>query len=866
MEKPIQDKLTSRLKSVLASASKVSQELSHRHIGTEHMVYGMLQESGSLAYSILKKFGLTPEFVRAELEAMDKGNGWKEELSAHTRAAFEKGARTAFQYHHRYIGTEHILYGILTLKDSVGYKMLEKSPVDVKSLMQQVQIVLKSTSHFPDLSNLLGGNTGKDIQEENGTVSHKGHGGIILPEAAGMGSGHAGMPSQHGSMKKQKTPAFDFFTQDLTAMAAHDKFDPVIGRAKEVERVMSILNRKNKNNPILIGEPGVGKTAIVIGLAQRIADGQVPAKLAGKRILSLDMAGILAGTTFRGEFEERIKELVRELEENRDTILFIDEIHTIVGAGSSGGSMDAANMLKPILARGEVSVVGATTLDEYRRHIEKDAALERRFQPVQVKEPSPEETVAILQGAREAYETHHGLTVTDEAIQAAVDMSIRYVPDRFLPDKALDLLDEAAATLQLKIAGTIEAKKANTLKTELETLRQKKEAAIEAEHYEDALAAKHQEDLLNDELATYSRKISAKNDAKRISINAEHIAHVVAESTGIPAGNILQEESKKLANLETMMHKFIIGQEQAIHAVARYVRRSRAGIANPNRPLGSFIFLGPTGVGKTETAKVLAREVFENEDALVRVDMSEFMESHSVSRLIGAPAGYVGYEDGGKLTETVRRQPYSVILFDEIEKAHRDVWNILLQILDEGELTDSHGRKVNFRNTIIIMTSNIGSHELSQQARMGFAMPVESEEKDTAQQKYEQLKDSVIKELHAQMSPELLSRIDQVIVFSPLTRQNMEKISKNHVRELQTILTSKGITLEVSKGVIDEIAQRAFAEGKGARPIRRIVQDLLEDPIANSIITKEFGEGHLLNARKSGNAILVEQVEAAIAH
>lgn len=859
MEKPIQDKLTSRLKNVLASASKISQELSHRHIGTEHILYGMLQESGSLSYSILKKFGLTPDFVKGELEAMDKGNGWKEELSPHTRAAFEKGARTAFQYHHRYIGTEHILYGILTLKDSVGYKMLEKSPVDVKSLMQQVQIVLKSTSHFPDLSNLLGGN-GRDGQDDILPGERRDH-GAIMPETAGI----PGIPmgqNTSGNTKKQKTPAFDFFTQDLTAMASNNKFDPVIGRSKEVDRVMSILNRKNKNNPILIGEPGVGKTAIVIGLAQRIADGNVPSKLTGKRILSLDMAGILAGTTFRGEFEERIKELMRELEENRDTILFIDEIHTIVGAGSSGGSMDAANMLKPVLARGEVSVIGATTLDEYRRHIEKDAALERRFQPVQVKEPSPEETVTILQGAREAYEAHHGLTVTDEAIQAAVDMSIRYVPDRFLPDKALDLLDEAAATLQLKIAGTEEAKKANTLKTELETLRQKKEAAIEAEHYEDALAAKRQEDLLNEELAAYSRKVSAKNDAKRLSITAEHIAHVVAESTGIPAGNILKEESKKLAHLEDMMRKFIIGQEQAIHAVARYVRRSRAGIANPNRPLGSFIFLGPTGVGKTETAKVLAREVFENEDALVRVDMSEFMESHSVSRLIGAPAGYVGYEDGGKLTETVRRQPYSVILFDEIEKAHRDVWNILLQILDEGELTDSHGRKVNFRNTIIIMTSNIGSHELSQQARMGFAMPEESDEQDTAEQKYEQLKDAVIKELHNQMSPELLSRIDQVIVFSPLKKEDMEKITKNHVKDLQNILVGKNITLEVSKGVIAEIAQRAFTEGKGARPIRRIVQELLEDPIAHSIINKEFAEGHVLHARKVGTSIVVEQVEA----
>lgn len=856
MEKPIQDKLTSRLKNVLATASKISLELSHRHIGTEHILYGMAQESGSLAYSILKKFGLTSEFVLAELAAMDKGNGWKEELSAHTRAAFEKGARTAFQYHHRYIGTEHILYGILTLKDSIAYKILEKSPVDVKALLQQVQIVLKSTSHFPDLSNLLGSNPGIKMQDTEAKPQMKRpdhNPSMILPEAAGM-------PSAHASGKKQKTPAFDFFTQDLTAQAAANKFDPVIGRSKEVDRMMSILNRKNKNNPILIGDPGVGKTAIVIGLAQRIAAGQVPAKLQGKRILSLDMAGILAGTTFRGEFEERIKELMHELEENRDTILFIDEIHTIVGAGSSGGSMDAANMLKPVLARGEVSVIGATTFDEHRRHIEKDAALERRFQPIHVKEPNPEETVTILQGAREAYEAHHGLTVTDEAIQAAVDMSIRYIPDRFLPDKALDLLDEAAATLQLKIAGTEEAHKANILKNELEALRQKKEAAIEAEHYEDALAAKHQEDALSEELAEYTRKLSAKSDSKQLSINAEHIAQVVAENTGIPAGNIMKEESKKLARLEDVMHRFIVGQEQAIHAVARYVRRSRAGIANPNRPLGSFIFLGPTGVGKTETAKVLAREVFENEDALIRVDMSEFMESHSVSRLIGAPAGYVGYEEGGKLTETVRRQPYAVILFDEIEKAHRDVWNILLQILDEGELTDSHGRKVNFRNTIIIMTSNIGSHELSQQARMGFAMPIESDEQDNAQHKYEQLKDSVLKELQNQMAPELLARIDQVIVFSPLSSTDMEKIVKNHVRNLQEILTTKDIELQVSKGVITEIAERAFKEGKGARPIRRIVQDLLEDPIAHSIINKEFSKGQVLNAKKSGNNVIIERV------
>ncbi|MBI3250559.1 MAG: ATP-dependent Clp protease ATP-binding subunit [Candidatus Andersenbacteria bacterium] len=844
MEKPIQDKLTSRLKNVLSAASSISRELQHRNIGTEHVLYGMMQESGSLAYSMLKKFGFTPEFIRTELEAMPKVGSWKEELSPSARQAFEKGARTAFQYHHRYIGTEHVLFGLLTLKDSTAYKLLEKSPVDIKSLAHQVNIVLKSTSHFPDLSSFL---SGAPAGLATTTPS---------PESPSLRPSPSSDRAMEAGSKKQRTPAFDYFTQDLTAMAAAGKFDVVIGRAKEVERVMGILNRKNKNNPILIGEPGVGKTAIVNGLAQRIAAGQVPPKLQGKRILSLDMASILAGTTFRGEFEERIKELMRELEESKNTILFIDELHTIVGAGSSGGSLDAANMLKPVLARGEVSIVGATTLDEYRKHIEKDKALERRFQPVIVKEPSLAEATEILRGAREAYEQHHGLTVTDEAIKASVEMSVRYIPDRFLPDKAFDLLDEAAASLQLKLAGSDEAQKAQTLKNDLEKLRQKKEAAIEAEKYEEALVAKRQEDLLNEKLAEYSRK-SAKITNKRPSITEEHIAKVVADSTGIPVTRLLLEESKRLGNLEVILRKYIVGQEEAIKSVARYVRRSRAGIASPNRPLGSFIFLGPTGVGKTETAKVLAREVFEDPKALVRVDMSEFMEAHAVSRLIGAPAGYVGYDEGGKLTETIRRQPYSIVLFDEIEKAHRDVLNILLQILDEGELTDAHGRRINFRNTIIIMTSNIGSHELAQQARMGFAMPEESDLRDEAEAKYQQLKATVLKELHSHMAPELLSRIDQTIVFSPLRLKDLEKIAAIHIQELKNLLVPKSVNLEVSKGVQQEIAKRAFAEDKGARPIRRFVQELLEDPIAHSLVGGELKKGQTIQAKKTGSKITV---------
>lgn len=846
MENPIQDKLTSRLKNVLSTAAKISGELKHRRIGTEHILYGMMQENGSLACSILKKFGFTPEFIRTGLETLETSDHWKEELSPHARSVFEKAARTAFQHHHRYIGTEHVLYGIVSLKDSTAYKLLEKSPVDVKGLSQQVQIVLKSTSHFPDLSNFLGVPLGLPTPTAQPTKKPRGNNPMMSEATEG---------------KKSKTPAFDYFTQDLTAAASAGKFDPVIGRGKEIDRVMSILNRKTKNNPILIGEPGTGKTAIVLGLAQRIASGNVPPKLQGKRILSLDMASILAGTTFRGEFEERLKELMRELEHNKDTILFIDELHTIVGAGAAGGSLDAANMLKPALARGEMSVIGATTLDEFRKHIEKDAALERRFQPVQVKEPSAEETISILEGSREAYEQHHGLIVTDEAIRSAVEMSIRYIPDRFLPDKALDLLDEAAASLQLQLAGDQDAKEVHALKKQLESLRQKKEQAIEAENYEEALSTKRAEDVLAEKLAAFSRKVSAGGGADRPSITKENIAKVVADTTGIPVTRILKSEIKKLIKLEDILRKYIVGQDEALRSVARYVRRSRAGIAHPNRPLGSFIFLGPTGVGKTETAKILAKEVFENEEALIKVDMSEFMEAHSVSRLIGAPAGYVGYEEGGKLTEAVRRQPYSIILFDEIEKAHRDVSNILLQILDEGQLTDSHGRAVNFRNTIIVMTSNIGSHELSQQARMGFGLPDESIVKDDAARRYEELKETVLRELKDHMAPELLGRVDQVVVYAPLGLADLEVITDLNIADLKRRLHEKSINLEVSKGVKAEIAERAFKEGKGARPIRRIVQEVLEDPIAHSVISDELSPGHLIHARKVGGKIKVTTAE-----
>ena len=850
MKDPIQDKLTSRLKNILSIASKTSKEMKHGRIGTEHVIYAMSKETGSLAYSILKKFGLTAEFLRLELEKLPKTEHWKEELSTHTRSAFEKGARTAFQYHHRYIGTEHVLFSLLSNKNCQAYKLMEKSPLDVKALLQQVQIVLKSTSHFPDLSNFLGAPSAPNALPTQ-TALQK-------PPVPGA---HPAGGMIETEMKGAKTPAFDFFTKDLTQAAAEGKYDPVIGRAKEIDRVMSVLGRKTKNNPLLIGDPGTGKTAIVIGLAQRIAAGAVPGKLQNKKILALDMASILAGTTFRGEFEERVKELMRELEADEDALLFIDEVHTIVGAGSAGGSLDAANMLKPALSRGEISIIGATTIDEYRKHIEKDAALERRFQPIQIKEATEEETIAIMEGVREAYEQHHGLTVTDEAIKAAVEMSVRYVPDRFLPDKAFDLLDEAASSYQLKLAGSDEAKEANQLKKEIEVLREKKEKAIESENYEAALKAKRSEDGLNKKLAEFTRKLSAEKGGKELAITDEHIAGVVAETTGIPVTRIIKSELKKLAKLEEILRKYIVGQEEAIKSVARYVRRSRAGISHPNRPLGSFIFLGPTGVGKTETAKILAREVFEDDAALIRVDMSEFRESHSVSRLLGAPAGYVGYEEGGKLTEAVRRQPYSIVLFDEIEKAHKDVTNILLQILDEGELTDGQGKTVNFRNTIVIMTSNIGSHELSQQAKMGFALSEESAAHDAAEERYETLKTTVLKELKNEMAPELVGRIDQIIVFAPLRLSELRRITDINIEDLTLRLGKKKIKLDVSRGVRDDIAKRAFDEDAGARPIRRIVQELLEDPIASSVVAEEITDGHAVQAKKTGGQIKVVPIK-----
>ncbi|MDO8512697.1 MAG: ATP-dependent Clp protease ATP-binding subunit [bacterium] len=835
---PIQDKLTTRLKHVLATASQVSNDLQHGEIDTEHLLYGMTKETGSIAATILRKFNITPEYIRTELETLPRKTGFREVLSDQAEKAFEKAARIAFEHQHRYIGTEHLLFGIISQKDNTAYHILERSPADIKALLRQVKTVLQNTAHFPDLSNFLSGMNSlpnMPIQMPKGTE----------PQI---------------KKSKSKTPGLDYFSTDFTEQARQKKFDPVIGRDKEIMRMMSILSRKSKNNPVLIGDPGVGKTAIAIGLAQRIASGKVPGNLAEKRILSLDLAAILAGTTFRGEFEERLKEILREVKETPNVLLFIDELHTIVGAGSAGGSLDAANILKPALSNGELQVVGATTLDEYRKHIEKDAALERRFQPIVVRESTEEESITILKGVREAYETHHGLEVTDDAIEAAVTLSTRYITERFLPDKALDLLDEAASLARLKLGteSKTDTSELQETKEELQEIQSQKNHAIEEERYEEALVLKKEEKRLEEKIHLLHTMPKEKNHVH--SITREDIAAVIAEMTGIPTTRLLKAEEKKLLHLERTMGSRIVGQKEAINNVARFIRRSRSGIANPNRPVGSFIFLGPTGVGKTELAKVLAREIYEDEDALIRVDMSEFMEAHAVSRLIGAPAGYVGYEDGGKLTEKIRRRPYSIVLFDEIEKAHHDVFNILLQIMEEGELTDTHGKKANFRNTIIILTSNIGSAELAKEAKMGFGITDETAKKES-QERYDEVKRRVMGNLREEMAPELLSRIDQIVVFRPLGLPELRRITALNLEELKERLRKQRLEASISNEVRDQIAERAFNSGEGARPIRQFVQELIEDPVAQGIIEGSLPEGNKFNVVWSEGKTKIEPIE-----
>ncbi|MSU76021.1 ATP-dependent Clp protease ATP-binding subunit [Patescibacteria group bacterium] len=809
------EKFTKNAKLALTSAQKAARAMGEAYIGTEHILVGLVSNPEALAAEILEGHAVTLEKVQLALSFSSKsryssgGSG----LTDPAKKVIEKGVAMAARHQHYYVGTEHLLLGILSDKNTKAYSILEELGADPERIKSQVMNLFR--------------HTGGDQQPGTTTPSAR----YSSDDQPVTPSG--GTVKKSSDKKKGNTPALDYFSTDLTELAQQKKLDPVIGRDKEVQRVIQILGRRTKNNPVLIGEPGIGKTAIVEGLAERIIDEQVPEALHGKRILALDLPLMVAGTKYRGEFEERVKQVIDELKKQEEIIIFIDELHTIVGAGAAEGSMDAAQILKPALARGEIQTIGATTLDEYRKHIEKDAALERRFQPVHVKEPTEEETVAVLKGLRKNYEDHHGVEITDDAIATAVQLSTRYIADRFLPDKAIDLIDEAASAGRLREGGmTPELKK---LKAELEELNQQKEAAVENQDYDLASQLRAKADGVRKKL-----RVSSGGE-KKILVTPENIAQVVGQWTGIPVTRLVKAEADNLAQLEKKMKDHIVGQSEAVSAVSRSIRRSRVGIASPKRPMGSFIFLGPTGVGKTELVKVLAKEVFGSEENLIKIDMSEFMERHNVSRLVGSPPGYVGYEEGGKLTEQIRRNPYSVVLLDEIEKAHPEVFNILLQIMEDGVLSDAKGRKVDFRNTIIILTSNVGAAELQKTANLGFRAT--SQEDETFEHKYEEMKQRVLEQLREQFKPEFLNRLDQIVVFKPLTRGDVSKIVDLQLNELAQRLKEKDLKLTLDTKAKEALIERGFDPKYGARPVRRAIQDDLEDPMAEQLLSGKIKEG-----------------------
>ena len=814
----ILERLSSRAKNALIAAQLISEEMGHDHIGTEHLLFGIVTEKSSFAAEILMKANISPEILRAEIDLVNKNNEidhWKPVLSENLKAAIERSAIIASQYNYQFIGTEHFLYGLVNIETNKAKVILSKLSIDISELEQNLIAVFENISKFPEVGP-------EQMPQQN-------------PQQMGM----PGMDNKKGNM-------LDYFTTDLTKKAADGLVDPVIGRKKEIERLTSILGRRTKNNPVLIGEAGVGKTAIVEGLALAIAKREVPDTLIDKKILSLDLALIVAGSMFRGEFENRLKQIIDEVKANPNVILFIDELHTMVGAGATTGSLDAANILKPALARGELRTIGATTLAEYKKHIEHDAALERRFQAIIVDEPSKEESIQILKGLRPNYEKHHNIGITDEAIKAAVELSDRYIQDHFLPDKAVDLVDETAAFLRSISNNSKLLKTKKKLETDLEALEEEKTKAVLDQDFTTALHLRTQEEKLMRQKAELENSFKEEKVSPVRDITAEDIAHTVSMMTKIPLTKLAGSEIGKLVGLEKTLKAKIIGQDEAVSEVAKAIRRSRAGITDPNRPLGSFIFLGPTGVGKTETAKVIAQEIFQDPDALIRVDMSEFMERHNVARLIGAPAGYVGYEEGGRLTEAVRRKPYSVILFDEIEKANPDVFNIFLQILEDGQLTDAAGKKVNFRNTIIIMTSNLGMRELTQQAaKIGFADRDDSlsskKQKEKLEQEYNKIKDGVMEMLKKEFRPELLNRIDKIIVYRPLGFDQLKKITNLQIQYLQQRLATQNVEFKATSALVKHIAEKSFDPAQGARFVRKNIQDLLEDALAEKII------GHGLN-------------------
>ena len=795
-------KFTSRAKQAIECAQEEAISLGHNYVGSEHILYGLIKEGAGVASKVLSNQGITEEDIETKIiEMIGKEVITSSEALSFTPRAkrvIENSFIEAKKLGYDYIGTEHLLMGILREGDSIAVRIMIELNVDLSKIYNEIINVINET---------------EDISQDKGT--NKGEKGSF-----------------------NSTPTLNQFGEDLTKKAVEGKLDPVIGRNEEIQRVIQILSRRTKNNPCLIGEPGVGKTAIVEGLALKINNSDVPEVLKNKRVVCLDISGMVAGAKYRGDFEERIKKALGEIKKAGDVILFIDEIHTIVGAGSAEGAIDAANILKPMLARGEIQLIGATTIEEYRKYIEKDTALERRFSPVTVNEPTAKDTITILKGIRDKYEAHHNVKITDEAIEAAVNLSVRYINDRYLPDKAIDLIDEASSKARLKTY--TEPEDLKKMQEEIDSIVKDKEEAVRSQKFEKAAKLRDNEKTLREKYEQEEKKWKNKKTKTIVTISEENIADVIALWTGIPAKKITEDENSRLRNLEQSLHERVIGQNEAVEAVSKAIRRGRVGLKDPSRPIGSFLFLGPTGVGKTELSKALAESLFGDDNALIRIDMSEYMEPHSISKLIGSPPGYVGFEEGGQLTEKIRRKPYSVILFDEIEKAHPDVMNMLLQILDDGRLTDSNGRTVNFKNTVIIMTSNVGARLITDKKSLGFS---NNGEKSNEQKDYEATKKEVMAELKREFRPEFLNRIDEIIVFHKLNDEEISKIIDIMLEEVKKRLSSQKYEIEFTPEVKNLISSKGIDKNFGARPLRRTIQNLIEDKIAEAILDGKIQKG-----------------------
>ena len=796
------ERFTEKAIKVIMLAQEEARRLGHNFVGTEQVLLGLIGEGTGVAAKTLKSMGVNLKDARTEVEKIiGRGSGFvavEIPFTPRAKRVLELSWDEARQLGHNYIGTEHLLLGLIREGEGVAARVLDNLGVDLNKIRSNVVKIL----------------------------------GESKPQTVSSGGGS----SSSSSTTKAKTPSLDEFGTDLTLAAAELRLDPVIGREKEIERVIQILARRTKNNPVLLGEPGVGKTAVVEGLALRIVNSEVPDILDGKKVIQLDMGLLIAGTKYRGEFEERLKKIMDEIRQAGNIILVIDEMHTLIGAGAAEGAIDAANILKPALSRGEIQVIGATTLDEYRKHIEKDTALERRFQSIIIEEPSIDDSIEIIRGLKPKYEEHHRLIISDEAIVAAVKLSSKYITDRFLPDKAIDVLDEASSKVRLKVSSL--SPEGKELDKELRAIIKEKEYAIRNQEFEKASQLRDDEADMKERIREVSEEWRNEHDANKPVVTEENIAEVIGMMTGVPVTKLTESESDRLLKLEDTLHERVIGQNDAIVAISKAIRRARVGLKSPNRPIGSFIFCGPTGVGKTELAKALSEAVFGSEDNMVRVDMSEFMEKHSTSKLIGSPPGDVGYDDGGSLTETIRKKPYSVILFDEIEKAHPDVFNIMLQILDDGRLTDSKGRHVNFKNTIIIMTSNVGASMIATQSKLGFTT-ADDEKKD----KYEKLKDTVNEEMKKAFRPEFINRIDDIIVFAHLSKEEIREIVDLMMKDLFKRLDERGLKMEVTNEVKDFMATDGYSEAYGARPLRRLIQRKVEDTLAEEILTGKYEEG-----------------------